>query len=179
MRASSRRSLRRAAAAALALGALATTVAPAGAGPRDRIEEARRRATIPVAVGSDFDFAGVPKEVQPGTYDFTFVNASRDQLHELVMFKLGEDDEDKSRREVVAAINADNPDDPGFLYDFRGVSFAGPLDVQRPEEIEPGFFAGRLDMSDPGRYVYLCFVTDPETNRPHYQLGMLDFVDVK
>jgi hypothetical protein len=174
MRVPTRRSFQRAAIAALALGTLATTAAPsAGAGPRDRVEEARQRSAFPVAVASDFDFAGVPKKVKPGTYDFTFVNTSREEVHELVMFKVPKN---TTRADVVAA--ADNEDED-FFSDFRGASFAEPLDVQRPEEIEPGFFAGRADMSDPGRYVYLCFVSQSDTGQPHYQLGMLDFVDVK
>lgn len=170
MRAPTRRSLRRVAAAALAVGALATTAVPAaGAGPRD---QARSGAAFPVAVASDFDYAGVPERVRPGTYDFTFVNSSREQFHELALFKVGKG---TTRADVVAA--ADNLDE-AFFSDFRGGSFAEPLAVQRPEDFGD-FFAGRADLSDPGRYVYLCFIPDSETGRPHYQLGMLDFVDVK
>ncbi len=175
MRTSTRRSFRRAAAAAPALGALATTAVPAGAGPRDRIDEARRRAAMPVVVARDFQWNGVPDDLRPGTYDFTFVNRSRKQVHEIVFFKV---DDGTKVRDVVAA--ADRGDEP-FFSDFRGVSFAEPLSVQRTEAFEEfeGFVVGRADLNDAGRYAYICFVTDVRTDKPHYQLGMVGVLDVE
>lgn len=173
MRTSTRRSFRRAAAAALALGALATTAVPAGAGPRDRIDEARRRAAMPVVVARDFQWNGVPDDLRPGTYDFTFVNRSRKQVHEIVFFKV--DDGTKVGDVVDAADSGDEP----FFGDFRGVSFAEPLGVQRTEEFEPGFTIGRADFGDEGRYAYICFIPDIKTGKPHYQLGMVGLLDVE
>lgn len=175
MRATTRRSLRRITAATLAFGALTTAAAPsAGAGPR---EDARRRAAFPVAVGYDFDYAGVPDRLKRGTYDFTFVNGSPTQEHELVLFKL--DDKKDTVDDVIAAADAaTGPDDP-YFSDFRGVSFAEPLGVQPPERVGPGFFVGRADLTDAGRYAYLCFIPDPQTGKPHYQLGMVGTLDVK
>lgn len=177
MRCSTRRSLRRAAAATLALGALATTAAPAAsAGPRARAEEGGGRAAMPVVVARDFRYPGVPDDLRPGTYDFTFVNASRKQPHEIVFFKV---EDDAKAGDVVAA--ADN-EDFGFFSDFRGVSFAEPLDIQRTEEFQEGeetFVVGRADLSDEGRYAYICFVPDERTGKPHYQLGMVGVLDVE
>ncbi len=88
------------------------------------------------------------------------MNASRKQPHEIVFFKV---EDDAKTGDVVAA--ADN-EDFGFFGDFRGVSFAEPLDIQRTEEIEEGeetVVVGRADLSDEGRYAYICFVPDEKT----------------
>jgi plastocyanin len=152
---------------------LATTAVPAGAGPRDRIDEARRRAAMPLVVGRDFDYSGVPDDLRPGTYDFTFFNSSRKQDHEIAFFKV---DDGTKVRDVVAA--ADSGDEP-FFSDFRGVSFAEPLSVQRTEEFEPGFTVGRAELGNEGRYAYICFIPDVKTGKPHYQLGMVGVLDVE
>ncbi|CAN5859252.1 hypothetical protein BH23ACT1_BH23ACT1_15690 [soil metagenome] len=178
MRAPTRRSFQRAAIAALALGTLATTAAPsAGAGPRDRSEQGRARSAMPVVVARDFQWNGVPDDLRPGTYDFTFVNSSRKQPHEIVFFKV---DDSTRVRDVVAAANRGDDEEPLFS-DFRGVSFAEPLSVQRTEEFEEfeGFVVGRADLNDAGRYAYICFIPDVKTGKPHYQLGMVGVLDVE
>jgi plastocyanin len=109
----------------------------------------------------------------PGTYDFTFANASSEEVHEIVFFKVN----DNARlRQVVAAANRENE---AFFNDFRGVSFAEPLSVQRTEEFEEGFVVGRADLNDVGRYAYICFIPEAGTGRPHYQLGMVGLLDVE
>jgi plastocyanin len=128
---------------------------------------------MPVVVARDFQWAGVPDDLRPGTYDFTFVNSSRQQPHEIVFFKV---DDGTKVRDVVAAANRE--DEP-FFNDFRGVSFAEPLSVQRTEEFEPGFTVGRADLGDEGRYAYICFIPDVRTGKPHYQLGMVGLLDVE
>lgn len=175
MRAPVRRAFRRAGAVILVVGALTTSMAPAaGAGPKDRPEEARRRSAFEVAVGVDFDYLAVPERLKPGTYDFSFANVSPVEDHEIVFFRL------KDRRDTVedVAAAADRNDEDYFRR-FRGVSFAGPLDVQEPAELEPGFFAGRADLTDAGRYAYICFIPQIGTGTPHYQLGMVGTLDVK
>lgn len=175
MRVPTMRSLRRVLATSLAVGALASVAAPsAGAGPRDRVDEARRRAAFPVALGFDYGYNNVPKKLAPGTYDFTFVNRSPVEEHELVLFKL--DDRNDTVKDV---IDAAEDEDEAYFEDFRGVSFAGPLDVQRPEQVEPDFVLGRADLSEPGRYAYLCFIPQVGTGTPHYKLGMVGTLDVK
>lgn len=86
----------------------------------------------------------------------------------------------KDRRDTVEdVVAAADRDDEDYFRRFRGVSFAEPLSVQPPAELEPGFFGGRADLTDPGRYAYLCFIPDTDSGKPHYQLGMVGTLDVK
>lgn len=160
MRAPTRR-VRRAVAAALALGALATSVAPATA--------ETNRTAFPVVVAYNFGFAGVPDDVDTGKYDFTFVNASHDQAHEIIFFKMAEDREEDSRRQVIKALDKND----FSLVDGRPAGFA----IAEPTEIS----ASRVNFKEEGRYLYVCFFTDPATGLPHYKLdpGMLGFVDAE
>ncbi len=195
MQAGNRRRLVRGAAAALAITALIAGVAPGGAGAKtdDKIEAtkktpdagkknkgAKKGDDFSLAVGFDFGYSKVPSRLSPGTYDFDFENRSADEPHEIVFFKLQPGEEDSTKEEVVAAADAF---DETFFADFRGVSFAEPLSEQGTEEIQDGeetFTVGRADLSDPGRYVYICFIPNAE-GIPHYKLddGMLGFINVK
>ncbi len=178
MRATTRRQLRRVATATLALGALATSVAPgAGAGPKDQADNSKAKKTLPVIEGFDFGYENVPDKVQSGNYDFTFANTSPVEEHEIVFFKL-QDDKD-TVEDVVAAANAAVSEDDPYFSDFRGVSYTGPDSVQTTQKLEPGFFFGRADLTDKGRYAYLCVIPQVGTGIPHYQLGMVGTLDVK
>lgn len=176
MRVPRRRSFLRAAAAALALGALATTAVPAAAdGPGEPIEAASH-GDLPTVVGFDFGYKGVPERLPTGTYDFNFANTSRTEFHEIVLFRLGRGDRNATVEEVVEAADTE---DESFFRDFRGFSVAEPRSVQEPRHSEEFGSLGQADLSDPGRYLYICFITTDGV--PHYKLdpGMLGFINVR
>ncbi len=192
MQSSTRRRLAQGAVAAMAITALTAGVAPSGAGakPDDKVEVtkksdafdkkgegAKKKDDFSLAVGFDYGYSKVPSRLSPGTYDFDFENRS---AHEIVFFKLQPGEEDSTKEDVVAAADAG---DEAFFEGFRGVSFAEPLSEQGTEEIQDGeetFTVGRADLSEPGRYVYICFIPNAE-GVPHYKLddGMLGFINVK
>lgn len=106
--------------------------------------------------GVDYAFEGVPETVPTGT-ELTFTNASEEEFHEMVMFRV-DDDQDMSLDEIVegAAEEADGP--PPEWLTFKGVALAGPN--------EDGFTPeGPVVLDEPGRYLLLCFIptgADPE-----------------
>lgn len=106
--------------------------------------------------GVDYAFDGVPETVPTGT-ELTFTNASEVEFHEMVMFRV-DDDQDMSLEEIVekAAQESDGP--PPEWLTFKGVALAMPN--------EDGFTPeGPVVLDEPGRYLLLCFIptgADPE-----------------
>lgn len=97
----------------------------------------------------DYAFDGVPETVSAGT-ELTLTNASDEELHEMVVFRV-DDDQDMSMDEIIqmAAEESDGP--PPEWLTFSGVAVAMPG--------EDGFAPeGPVVLDEPGRYLLLCFI---------------------
>lgn len=97
----------------------------------------------------DYAFDGVPESVPAGT-ELTLTNASEEELHEMVVFRV-DDDQDMSMDEIIqmAAEESDGP--PPEWLTFAGVAVAMPA--------EEGFAPeGPVVLDEAGRYLLLCFI---------------------
>lgn len=104
--------------------------------------------------GIDYAFEGIPATVEAGT-TLTFTNASEVEPHELVLFRIP-DGEDRSIDELLALPEEEAERAVGAPI---GVAVA----------VQPGsageLVEGDLTVSEPGRYVALCFLpvgSDPD-----------------
>lgn len=127
--------------------------ADAGAGIGDEAAGAATGETIEVEL-RDFEFAGLPESVPVGT-KLTVVNTSPHELHEIVVFRLA-DDEDRSLDELLAL--PDEEADELFVGMPEMVLVAAPggdqIDVH-----------GNGVLSTAGRFIVLCGIptgADPE-----------------
>ena len=179
----SRRLLTLAALVLLALGAAACSDDAGGEAADDSPTTGAR--TIEV-VATDFAFSGLPDEVAVGT-QVTFVNDAGRELHELVAFRLP-DDERRTADELMA--------DPSALGGL--LSGAEPTMVLLAEPGGPQIAAvGDGTFTEPGRYLVICAIptgADPaeylaaaatsdgppevEGGAPHFAHGMFGEVDV-
>lgn len=102
---------------------------------------------------ADFEFQGVPSSVSAGTR-VTVVNNAEGELHELVAFRLS-DDETRSAAELTQLP----PDELiGALGAPATVLLAAPGGPQIPA-------VGDGVLSEPGQYVFFCFIptgVDPD-----------------
>jgi hypothetical protein len=94
----------------------------------------------------DFAFEGLPESVPAGT-EFTVANAADAELHELVAFRLP-DDETRSIDELVHLS-------PGELVDALGEPAAVIIAAPGGEPIHA---VGDGTLSEPGRYAVMCFI---------------------
>ncbi len=118
-------------------------------------------------VAKNFRFLGVPRSLPAGQYDVRFLNISPDE-HELVAFNLGP----VCSRTITTAAQArallDSGQDPDVVCpgnNFEGYASAGPGGTDRED----------FTLS-PGRTLYFCGV--PENGVPHFDLGMIGFINV-
>ncbi len=147
------RAFRRGVLVATALALTAVMVAPsAGAGPRGRNG----------IQAFDYGYRGIPSRIVEDRWHFQFANAGQEP-HEIVVFKLAPEHEDATIEEAIAAADAE---DDSFISEFAGFAFAFP------GQVEPG----NLHLDQPGGYVYFCFIPT-ENGTPHYQLGMVGFIE--
>jgi hypothetical protein len=70
---------------------------------------------------------------------------------------------------------------------FMGTPMATPTDGLTFEDLEPVFGTGDQSAGttawyeielEPGTYVAVCFVTDPDTGLPHIMLGMIEVFEI-
>jgi hypothetical protein len=117
-------------------------------------------------VAKSFRFLGVPRWLPAGQYDVRFLNISPDD-HEFVAVNLGPvcSRTVTSVAQAVAVLNSQDPDVVCPGNSFEGAAFAGPGGRDR----EAFTFT-------PGRTLYFCGV--PENGVPHYDLGMIGFINV-
>lgn len=94
----------------------------------------------------DFDFVGLPDTVDAGTR-FTVTNTAQRELHELVAFRLP--DEDERSIEELAELQ------PGELVAALGEPVTVLLAEPGGEQI-PAVGDGTLN--EPGRYAIMCFI---------------------
>lgn len=93
----------------------------------------------------DYAFKNLPEAVPEGT-EIKLTNTAKEEIHEMVAFKLP-DDETRSADEIVAGADPAGPP-PG---EFQGVLVAEPG--------EDGFApTGPMVLTEPGRYLFLCSV---------------------
>jgi len=103
--------------------------------------------------GQDYAFV-MPDKVDGGTVRMDFTN-SGDELHE---FGLGRLDEGVTEADIDKAI--ESGEEPKGIEDVGGV----PV-------LTPGTHVAITRDLEPGRYVFVCFIPDPN-GRPHVALGM-------
>lgn len=97
----------------------------------------------------DYEFEDVPESVASGT-ELTLTNASTEEVHEMVVFRV-DDDQTMSLDEIVqtAAEESDGP--PPEWLQFAGVGVALPGETGFAPE-------GPVVLEEPGRYLLLCFI---------------------
>jgi hypothetical protein len=110
---------------------------------------------------ADYAFGGLPSSVPVGTH-FSVANEADEELHELVAFRLADDD--RSLSELLEL-------DPEDLEQARGPA-ALEQALGRPTTVllaEPGgpqiSAVGDGTLTEPGRYAFLCFIptgADPQ-----------------
>lgn len=116
-------------------------------------------ATRLQVIGTDFALSRIPASLASGGYGLDFYNRSRTQAHEVVVLR------PVNQSETNAQIINHFDNDDQYAFDFEGVAFAPPL---KSDLGESAWLAS-------GKTVFVCFVTDPATGKPHYKLGMIEF----
>lgn len=122
----------------------ATPPAP-GASPTDSAPADADSAEPSVTITAvDYAFEGVPATIAAGSR-LALTNDSDAEAHELVAFRLADDDE-RSVEQILQESSEDNP--PGV---FAGVLVAPPgADGFAPE--------GPVVLDQPGRYLFICAI---------------------
>jgi len=116
-------------------------------------------------VATDYAFAGMPATVKPGS-KFALSNSSDKELHEFVVFKLPEG-ETRPLAELVALPEAEG----------EALVGEGPptmVLIVPPASDEQITAVGDGTVTDPGRYVALCFIpegADPQKYLEAVQAG--------
>jgi plastocyanin len=142
----------RAAAALLAAVALSACGEAAGKAPA---EDSAAPETIEV-VGVDYAFEGVPATVPVGT-ELTFRNDSDVEAHEMVVFRIA-DDEERPITELLALPQEEGAESP---LTFLG----GAAAVPGAESVGLGGSPAATTLTEPGRYALVCHLpvgADPD-----------------
>lgn len=132
-------------------------------------------------VARDFQFLGVPSRLPAATYDLRFYNISRDEAHVFVALNLGSkcgasiDTVDKAVA-LLKGFPPGGPDPGPFVQAFNaacpGGSFGGAV-FAVPGDSDRGDFT-----LTPGRTLYFCDIPEDDTGVPHFDLGMIGFINV-
>jgi hypothetical protein len=109
----------------------------------------------------DFFFEGVPPSNHPGVKPVTLHNRSDHEEHELVVFKLA--NQDATIAEAVAAANEFGP--TGLVSGGFATALVAELGTAPNSTLERS-----IDFAEPGGYVYYCFVN---THGGHWNYGMV------
>ncbi|HEU0115678.1 MAG TPA: hypothetical protein VFQ80_13420 [Thermomicrobiales bacterium] len=121
-------------------------------------------------IESEFSFLGLEGPIAAGPQLWKVVNNGK-QPHMLI---LGKVPDGTTLDQVMQVVNL--PDNatpaPGMLQESDFQPVGGVLLQSTGTTVWPA-----LDLA-PGRYVALCFVTDPATGKPHAMLGMATLFDV-
>lgn len=123
----------------------ADTPEPTAAAVEEAPEAEETENVVEVGL-ADFAFVDLPETVPVGTR-FTVNNLAETELHELVAFRLADDD-DRAVEELTQLA-------PGELVEALGEPAAVLLQAPGGEQI-PAVGDGTL--SEPGRYAILCFI---------------------
>lgn len=111
--------------------------------------------------GLDFFFEGVPPSNHPGVKPVTFHNRSDHEEHEIIVFKLA--DQNATIDDAVAAANEFG--EHGLIDGKFATKELGELKIGPGGRLD-----GTFDFSEPGGYVYYCFI---ETHGGHWNYGMV------
>lgn len=111
--------------------------------------------------GLDFFFEGVPVSNHPGVKPVTFHNRSDHEEHEIIVFKLA--DQNTTIDQAVAAANQYG--EHGLIQAGFATAELGELKIGPNSTID-----GSFDFAEPGGYVYYCFI---ETHGGHWNYGMV------
>lgn len=109
----------------------------------------------------DFFFEGVPPSNHPGVKPVTFHNRSDHETHEIAVFKLT--DPNSTVGQAVSAANQFG--EAGLVANGFATRSLGEIGIGPNATLE-----GTLDFSEPGGYVYYCFVN---THGGHWNYGMV------
>lgn len=137
----------RTALAAIALAAVALTAC--GDDEADPVAEQATTTTLGSVVidGVDYAFENVPESVPAGT-TLGFRNTSESELHELVAFRLP--DEERRALDVLLALP------PQELFPTLGEPTTVLLQAPGSDEVIPAVGTGTL--TEPGRYLLMCAI---------------------
>lgn len=128
----------------------AEDAAPAAADPvADDTDNTDTQATggnVVEIVMRDFEFANVPDSVPAGT-QITVINEAEDELHEVVAFRLPDDEE----RPVSELVHLDPDALTAVLGEPATVLLAAPSGPQIDA-------VGDGTLTEPGRYAIMCFI---------------------
>lgn len=125
------------------------------------------------SVAINYRFLGIPDRLAAGEYDTRFINASRDQAHEMIGFNLGPECAHLSRAAILELLSG--PEEaavatcPNFASEqgFAGAAFAPPRGRDRT-----------TFTLTPGRAIFVCFLDTPD-GVPHFLKGMLAVSNVR
>ncbi len=120
-------------------------------------------------VAVNYRFLGIPNRLAPGDYDTRFVNASRDQAHEMIGFNLGAECASMTRAEILDFLSGPEAEAAETCpsFGFAGFAFAEPRGRDR-----------QTYSLEPGRAIFVCFLPTPD-GVPHFLKGMLAVADVR
>ena len=152
----------------VAVGVTATGLPPAdaqpglGTGAKLLSAVAKNCASTNVALtASDFKFAGMPATVKSGLTAITMKNASKAEVHHIVVFRKANGVTESAK----ALLDAE---------DDKKTVFVGFV-----EDVKPGKTGAGLVNLTPGNYFLSCFLPTggKETGMPHFKSGMsMEFV---
>jgi hypothetical protein len=164
------------------------TTARASGTPSTTTTSAPLGPPVIAVTGVNYAYQGLPKTAAAGT-DLRFTNGSKDEPHELVLFKLPAG-ESRSLQELLA-----------LPEDEVGKVTGPPVGVA--VAATPGkagiVVEGKLELTEPGRYVALCGLPvgadpkvyeeaakdagpppeDPNAGPPHFTRGMIQEITVQ
>lgn len=126
----------------VSLAGLVALVGLTACGDGGRVESGPRTYVVDSV---DFRFVDLPDEIAAGSR-IELTNSAPTELHELVAFRLA-DDETRSVAEIVEH-------DPDALF----ASGPPPLVILTPPDGEPIVALGDGTLSDPGRYAIVCMI---------------------
>lgn len=107
---------------------------------------------------------GVPETIESGA-SYRVVNDGT-QVHEIGLAALV--DEDANVDDVLAFLSGEAPEGtPSPIENLSGIGWISPGESQ----------TFTIDVP-PGRYVFACYIVDPDDGLPHFMKGMLSIVEI-
>jgi len=158
---------------AVVLGACTKSTTTTGASP----QTAPAKPGPVTYTAHDFSFEG-PATLPAGTKEITLENAGA-QKHQLVFVRLDKN-QDWTAQDAIDYINENPNAEPKWAV------VVGATQPIKPNDSVPvgfGDFTGKPKIDpnaslEPGSYLVMCFVGDPQTKQSHAELGMVEKVTV-
>jgi hypothetical protein len=122
----------------------------------------------------DFAFVMDPMEFSPGQHIWEAPNVG-EQLHEMVVLRLAEGVTSDQLQSVLQAMGPPATPESGAAAS-PAAAMSGPppfTAIGGVAPMNPGYTNWTLLDLEPGEYVAICFVPDPESGLPHFALGMI------